>query len=41
MGVLKHDFGTEEGRMRGGHGDGHGEPVGDVPAHDLLPQVET
>ena len=25
----------------GGHGDGHGELVGGVPGHDLLPQGET
>lgn len=27
--------------MKGGHGDGRGELVGDVLVHDLLPRVET
>lgn len=27
--------------MMGGHGDGHGELVGGVPGHDLLPREET
>lgn len=41
MDGQKHDSETEGGRMRGGRGGAHDEPVGGVLGRDLRPQVET